>query len=154
VKLKKGVQYYQRFWVIGLIVALFMVNLITDTDAQALKSKITIGGADDTFERTLSQPAQFLQRIGLTPNEIQEQLRVRSRILVTGAGVVRNLEMVWFRSAQAIQTSIQLEGAGAVRVVALAAFTEVTDQQSSKPGIHVAGAGSVRNVGLVAPVEQ
>ena len=43
--------------------------------------------------------------------------------------------------AQSTQTSIQVEGAGAARVVGLAAFTEVPDQLSSEPGIHVAGAG-------------
>lgn len=152
--LKKGVPHHQRFWTIGLTVALILLGQFLIAGAQTAKPQITTNGADDTFQQSLSQPTQFLKRLGITAEEIQKQLRVHPRIVVDRAGAVRNLGMVSFTSAQLTQSNIQVEGVGAARVVGLASFTEVQDQQSSKPDIHVAGAGSVRNLGLVAPVGQ
>ncbi|MCE7986617.1 MAG: hypothetical protein DYG89_36045 [Caldilinea sp. CFX5] len=151
---KESVRHFQRFGILGLVSTLIIFGQMSATGLQIIKSKIITTGADDIFEQSLVQPVQFLERIGITPEEIQKQLRVRPRIVVGGAGAVRSLEMASFTSAQPIQTSIQVEGAGAARVVGLAAFTEVPDQPSLKPDIHIVGAGSVRNVGLVAPVGQ
>lgn len=155
--LKKGVPHHQRFWTIGLTVALILLGQFLIAGAQTAKPEITITGADDTYEQALAQPTQFLRSINITPEEIQKQLEPHPHILVEGAGFVRNVGLASFTNtsgAQSAHSSIQVEGAGAARVVGLASFTELPEQQSSKPDIHVAGAGSVRNVGLVAPVGQ
>lgn len=148
--LQKRVQHHQRFWTIGLTLVLILLGQFLIADAQTAKPKITTNGADDTFQQSLSQPAQFLKRVGITPEEIQKQLKVRLRIIVGGTGAVRSLDVVSFTTVQQTQTSIQVEGAGSARVVGLATFTEVPDQYSPKPSIHVAGAGSVRKVDLIA----
>lgn len=153
-KVKEHIQYFTRFWVIGLVVALIIIRHLSATGAQVPKSKIITIGADDTFEQSLAQPTQFLQRMGSTPEEIQKQLKARPHIFVGEAGFVRNLEMTSFTSVPPIQTSIQVEGSGSARIVGLTVFTEVADQQSSKLGIHVVDAGFVHNISLVAPLGQ
>jgi hypothetical protein len=125
--------------------------------AQESKPKIVTTGTDSTFEQALSQPTEFLQNIGITPEEVQHELRPRTRILVEGAGFTRDIGLVAFTDAQNSQgatSSIHVEGAGAARNLGLVAFTENPDPQSSKSGIQVAGAGSARDIGLVSPLSQ
>jgi len=152
VKPKEHTQPHQRFWAIGLTVTLILLGQFLTADAQTTKPKITTVGADDTFESVFSQPVQFLQAIGITPEEVQRALEPRARIAVVGAGFTRDVGLVAFTDAQNTQarSSIQVEGAGAARVLGLVAFTEIPNPPTGS-GIHVAGAGSVRDIGLVAP---
>lgn len=117
---------YQRFWAIGMTVALIMLGQFLTAGAQISKPKITIVATDDIFEQTLSQPTQFLQDIGIMQEEVQHELEPRARISVVGAGFARNLGLVAFTNIQNTQakSSIQVEGAGATRVLRLAAFME------------------------------
>ncbi len=151
-KPKEHIQLYQRFWATSLTVALILLGQFLTADAQTTKPKITTVGADDTFESVFSQPVQFMQAIGITPEEIQRALEPRARIAVVGAGFTRDVGLVAFTETQntQVKSSILVEGAGSARVLGLVAFTELPNPPS-KTAIHVAGAGSVRDIGLVAP---
>lgn len=151
-KSRERAQHYQHFWATGLTVALILLGQFLTADAQTTKPKITTVGADDTFESVFSQPAQFLQAIGITSEEVQRALEPRARIAVVGAGFTRDVGLSAFTDTQNVQaqSSIQVAGAGSARILGLVAFTELPNPPS-KTAIHVAGAGSVRDIGLVAP---
>jgi hypothetical protein len=129
-----------------------MIGPFVATNAQTSKLQITATGAHSTFEHGLSQPAQFLQAIGITPEEVQRALEPRAHISVVGASFTRNLQLTAFTSTQNTQTksSIQVEGAGAARILELVAFTEIPNQLP-KSSIDVAGASFVRVIKLIAP---
>lgn len=125
-------------------------------DAQTSKTEITTINAESTFKQKLAQPTQFLQSLGISLKEIQNELRVRARILVVG-GFVHNLGLTSFTNIQDTQKAkfgIHVVGAGAARVVGLAAFTKDQKSQKSKITIQLIGPTSARNIGLTSPSSQ
>jgi len=131
---KERPQYYRRFWTTGLAVVLFMLSQFLAVGAQTGKSPITTTAADSTFEPTLSQPVEFLEVLGLTQEEVQQQIKPRPRILVEGAGSVKYVGLASFanlKNDEPTGADIQVSAAGSVRIVRVMAFTELSNTEPS-----------------------
>lgn len=161
-------QRYWQSWAIGIIVGLLAVSRLPTVSAQTAQNQMTITGADSKSQYTLIQPAEFLQSLGLTFQEIQQRLASRPRIVVSGAGFVHStklgtalteptafLESIGISLAEVkerlrTRARILVKGAGATQGMELASFTNA---QQSRSIIAVKGAGSVQLSDLMVLTE-
>lgn len=136
------------------------MSFLLDTNAQAT---IITDGEDSRLERSSRQPTELLLNLGISLDEIEEELKPHPRIFVRGAGFAHNaeLEQVLAKNSDVLQSlgisvdlarerlqsrvRIFVKGAGFVHNVR---FTAFTDLQQRVQRILVKGAGFARSIGL------
>lgn len=87
----------------GIIAFCLVMSFLLDTNAQAT---IITDGEDSRLERSSRQPTELLLNLGISLDEIEEELKPHPRIFVRGAGFAHNaeLEQVLAKNSDVLQS--------------------------------------------------